>query len=119
MAPPTPLFELLVRLFELGLSTTRIAGCHVRYLIDRRTGELTKLGQARTGGRHVAFATTSTDGSGIAVCHKQDGRLVFFDCAANNGVLETPVAVIDTPEVKPFTRTTEGLAPLPSLQHCA
>ena len=44
---------------------------------------------------------------------------MFFDCAANNGVLETPVAIIDTPEVKPFTRTTEGLAPLPSLQHCA
>jgi 6-phosphogluconolactonase (cycloisomerase 2 family) len=90
------------------------------YLVDRPTGKLTKLGVCSTGGLHVSYATFSPDGSVLAVCHLNDGRLCFFDCTAesNSGVLETPIRVVETPELRSDTRTTDFPNCLPSLHHC-
>ncbi len=88
------------------------------YLVDQATGSLTKLGVCSTGGLHVSYATFSPDRSLLVVCHYNDGRLSFFDCINNGGVLEAPIRVVETPELRPETRCSDFPKCLPSLQHC-
>eukprot|EP00934_Nitzschia_sp_Nitz4_P000497 Nitzschia sp. Nitz4//scaffold163_size50693//18311//19591//NITZ4_006987-RA/size50693-processed-gene-0.45-mRNA-1//-1//CDS//3329538028//497//frame0 len=90
------------------------------YQIDRSTGHLTKLGTCFSGGFQAAFAMFSPDGSVLVVAHHNDGKLAFFDCtaAANGGVLESPIQILESPEIRPGTRNTEYPYSLPSLHHC-
>lgn len=89
------------------------------YQINRETGDLTKLGVCDSGGYQAVFASFSPDSSLLVVAHHNDGNLAFFDCTAkaNGGVLEIPIKVLSTPEIRPETRTTSYPACLPSLQH--
>ena len=88
------------------------------YHMDSATGRLTKLGVCSTGGLQAAYATFSPDLSLLVVVHHNDGRIAFFDCNANGGVLEAPVRVVETPEVNAGTRSTATPTCLPSLYHC-
>lgn len=88
------------------------------YQIDRNSGQLTKLGKCRTGGLQACYATFSNDASLLVVAHHNDGKLVFFDTTPESGgVPEGPLQVVDTPEVRPGTRTTAFPNCLPSLHH--
>lgn len=88
------------------------------YHVDRKTGFLSKLGVCSTGGLQVSYATFSPDRSLMVVCHHNDGQLSFFECNKNGGVLEEPIRVIKTPEIRPGTQCTDYPNCLPSLYHC-
>jgi 6-phosphogluconolactonase (cycloisomerase 2 family) len=110
--PQMDLIYVFVGFMSLGESLV------TTYHVDRTTGELSKMGVCPTGGLQVSYATFSPDRSLLVVCHHNDGQLSFFDCNKNGGVLEEPIRVIKTPEIRPETKCTDYPHCLPSLYHC-
>lgn len=110
--PQMDLMYVFVGFMSLGESLV------TTYHVDRKTGHLSKLGVCSTGGLHVSYATFSPDRSLLVVCHHNDGQLSFFECNKNGGVLEEPIRVIKTPEIRPETKCTDYPNCLPSLHHC-
>lgn len=88
------------------------------YHVDRTTGALSKMGLCSTGGLQVSYATFSPDQSLLVVCHHNDGILSFFECNKNGGVLDEPVRLVKTKEIRPGTQCTDYPNCLPSLYYC-
>jgi 6-phosphogluconolactonase (cycloisomerase 2 family) len=87
-------------------------------IVDPVTGALQMLGAPiETGGLHAAHVAFSPDGSTMCVGHHNDGNLCFFDCRSGDEAVGPPVRVVQTPEVRPETRTTTFPRCLPSIHH--
>ncbi|KAL3919007.1 MAG: hypothetical protein SGILL_003967, partial [Bacillariaceae sp.] len=83
-------------------------------IVDPATGQLQKLGSVETGGHQAAHVMFSPDRSRMVVAHHNSGNISFFN-VTENAALQAPVKIVETPELRPETRTMSFPQCLPSL----
>jgi 6-phosphogluconolactonase (cycloisomerase 2 family) len=87
-------------------------------IVDPVNGTLKMIGTpVETGGLHAAHVAFSPDSSTLCVGHHNDGNICFFDCRCSNEALGPPIRTVQTPEVRPETRTAQFPKCLPSIHH--